>query len=163
MDRRQVEHVKAHRGNVIQPANAIEKSAMLGRVGGTRPRKHLVPTAEPRLLAVHQHAQLARVRGGAAAIRIPRHEFGKLGAAHHSCDRAVLRDRQQPELRSKAVQFSRVVYNGPAGGGLDQIRANQQVHRNILARIIFLQKIAAPTSGRHPPTPESCRGTAPAW
>ena len=61
MDRRQVEHVKAHPCDVGQAGLAIPERPVPAGVRTARPRKHLVPRAVARLLAIDDDFQLFRI------------------------------------------------------------------------------------------------------
>src|SRR5579862_3342236 len=65
MNRRQVQNVEAHGGDVRQPRFTIAKGSMPAGLRRARSRKHFVPCRESRPLAIHHDSQLHLV---------PRHE-----------------------------------------------------------------------------------------
>ena len=64
-------------GQVGQPRLHVAKGAMMTRLGGRRTRKHLVPAAESRPLAVRHQFQCRRDRE--TAVRMARHDGGSGG------------------------------------------------------------------------------------
>ena len=66
MDRRQVENVEAHAGDVRQPRLAIAERAVLARRNAARAREHFVPCAPRRPPASTSTTKVfpARLHGG---------------------------------------------------------------------------------------------------
>ena len=110
VDRRQVEDVEPHRRDVGQPRGRLVERRAARRVGARRPRKHLVPRAEPRALALDGDAEHAVEAGGPAAIRMRRHqplELLRQGQGHTlTRGRAGLLERGRP-VRQNPVDVAR--------------------------------------------------------
>src|SRR5688572_15197938 len=56
MNRRQIEHIEAHLGDIGQPGHAGAEAAVLAGYGCCRAREKLVPGREASALAVDDHA-----------------------------------------------------------------------------------------------------------
>jgi hypothetical protein len=144
MDRRHIQNVEAHLRDVIQPGDAVTEGAGFLRIARAGSRKHFVPRAEPRFLAVHAHRQLLFISSGRAPIRIPLHQRGQLGAASggHRC--AQIAGRELGQFRGEIRQASRVGSRRALRGVLREVCANAHVQRHILPRLVFFDEPANP-------------------
>ena len=70
MNRRQIQNVKAHRGDIGKQPLAVLKSPVRAGLGGARPRKHLIPSAAARFLAVDHHGEFLGISGFGVSIGI---------------------------------------------------------------------------------------------
>ena len=71
MDRRQVQHVEAHAGDVRQAGDHVAQRAVATRIGRGGAREQLVPGREPGPLAVHHDAQRGFHRRREPPVRVP--------------------------------------------------------------------------------------------
>jgi len=79
VDRRQIQHVEAQALHILESVSEIlERAVFSGR--SPRPRKHLIPRAEPGLLAIDPDRPRGIEPGLVAAIGIERHQFAEPGA-----------------------------------------------------------------------------------
>ena len=74
VDRRQVEDVEAHAGDVGQALLHVAEGAVPAGLGGRRAGEELVPGAEPGPLAVHPDAEHAVERRAGRAVGVPGHD-----------------------------------------------------------------------------------------
>jgi hypothetical protein len=77
VDRRHIEDVEAHAGDVGEPFLDVAESAVAPGLTG-RPGKKLVPGAEASAQGIHKHLKLARIRNSLTPIGITVHELHEL-------------------------------------------------------------------------------------
>src|SRR5688572_33335219 len=78
MDRRQVEHVESHPGDVGQPLLAVLERAVPARLRARRAGKHLVPRGIARPLALDHDRELLVVGRRGAPVGVARGERRRL-------------------------------------------------------------------------------------
>ena len=143
MDRRQVEHIEAHRGDIGQTQLAVLKGAMLAGDRRARARKHLIPCAEARFLPIDRHGQFLGVSAGEPSIGIFVHELRQLLVESPRDPMGkILPFRSQRSCPS--LELFRIRAAGPCASRLDQSRAREQFHRYVLTRLNPLHKILSP-------------------
>jgi len=86
MNRRQIQHIKSHFGNVRQPCLDIFQRPVHSWLRRARPREHFVPRTEASPLAIDGDLQLPLVLGREFAIRITLHERQQFGVLADLCD-----------------------------------------------------------------------------
>ena len=142
MDRRQVEHVEAHRRDVGQPRRGFVERRAARRIGAGRAREHLVPRAEPRALALDD-APSGRGRSasrgcgrGARAMRA-RQVFAQRGGdarrlvAARPPARGELRQRRLGRAASR-VDARRATSAAPSSSSLDDVLPGADLLRQLL-------------------------------
>ena len=158
MDRRQIDHIESHVGDVRQPRFGFAERAAARRIRRHGARKHLVPRAESRADGIDDAREHALVDGRGAAIR-PR--------VHQRAQRRILAPprRARPAARrcagcrrfraggDRRVCAVRTPFGEPwQGDGLDrtarlnQLRALEQLARDVLAGIGFRDQAFQPRS-----------------
>src|SRR5690606_32433366 len=125
VDRRQVEHVEAHRRDVGEARLAVLQRAVAALLEGARSREHLVPGAEARALAVDVYLELAGMAGGVPAVGMGRHQRGQLVGQRRL--RRLVTARLQ--LRGPRAQRLHAAAARPRRRLLDELGADQVVHR----------------------------------
>src|SRR6266478_2094477 len=145
MNRREIENVKSHLGNICKPFNAVAERTMFVWTNRARTGKHLVPRAVARLLAIYRDTELFVIRRRSARISISAHQGRQFGAPCNRCYRLAAYARKALQLRRGLGQFLQVASARSVRGGLDQPCSHSRSHRNILARFEFFDGIATPT------------------
>ena len=74
MDRREINHVEAHRLGIVQPPEAIPEGRTAVAASLRRPREKLIPRGEQRPLALGGHATEWTELRGQTPVRIRRHQ-----------------------------------------------------------------------------------------
>jgi len=145
VDRRKVEHVESHRGDVGKsPFHVTERAVAAGLAGGSR--KQLVPRAESRAHGIDQNLELTRVRDVFALIRISVNQLDELPGNYLRS-----RDRGGQQRLRVLLQGGRICTLCPACSGFDKLRANFQLRSDVLARRHALGELQAP--GQEPVDP----------
>ena len=143
MDRRQIEDIEAHRGDIGEESLDVRQRAVLAGPSGGGARKHLVPGREARALAVDLDGErrvvtLDELRVGAAprelAQRLALRQQGPLLAGAHRIG----------ERLGPLPQPARLRVGQPARVRQGQRRALSQVDVDVLPRLVFLRKSPSP-------------------
>ena len=142
VNRRKVEHIKAHRGDIGKPSLAILEGAMPACFRSTGTREHLVPGAETGPFTIYPDRQHPLVPGSKVFRRI---------ALHHASQ--VLREGESDPPRDIAAltQIAAPFFQTLRAGArhsfevfLDHAGSYEQVELNVLARGRLLLEIAPP-------------------
>src|SRR5437867_1636730 len=74
VDRREIEHVKAHGRHIRKARLTVLEGAVTSRLRSARAREHLVPGTKARTLWVYEHAELPVIGGGKPSVRVLGHQ-----------------------------------------------------------------------------------------
>ena len=142
MDGRQVEHVEAHRGDVVETRDDVAEGAVTPGLIGGAPWKHLVPAREARLLRVDEQRHRRGTRGE-AAIGVALDETlqlrieGERNAAGQSTAREVARE---------TLERARVVAVAALGRLAHELGADLEVDIRRRGRGVTFGEVAAPAA-----------------
>src|SRR5450759_5079355 len=140
VDRRQIEDVEAHGGDVIQAFLDVPERAVQARLRRAGAREQLVPRAEAGARAVHHHAQFFVVLRGIGPGGVTIHQRGQLW-------RERLLGAFVPTYAQgfgERLQPPGVVVGRQRRGRLDHRRADQQLDRYVLPGFDTFRQIALP-------------------
>src|ERR1041385_2124426 len=79
MDRREVQHIESHRGDIGQARFAIFERAMPAGLGAARTREHLIPGTEAGLLSIHHYREFSIIHRFEAPIGVLSHQDPTFG------------------------------------------------------------------------------------
>ena len=139
VNRRQIEHVEAERGDVGQEPGCLAERRAAPGIGASRPRKHLVPGAEAGAHPFDRDLQRAVVAGSEAPIRPPHH-----GAAQRlrQCPRHTHLDRLGRILqrRGRLLEQAAIGLDDPS----NDCGALEQLARDLLAGAELFRQLVPP-------------------
>ena len=144
VDRRQVEHVEAHLGDIGQPRLDVAERPVPARLGRRRAGEHLVPGAEPGPLALHHDrgasCRSAGRRGGRGSAPSARSGRGSSPARTRA---GWLSGPARNRARSRSQSASWPV--GPLGRLADELGPFQQLAGEVLlAGLVLLDQLLVP-------------------
>ena len=135
MNRRQVQHVESHRGDVRKPLGRGCERAVLP-TGPGRSGEHLVPGREPCTLPIDGDRQGPIELQREPAIRVAIHQRGKIAREQLAGLRLA---RYCPASKHLSPPAERLSIGGrwirPLDGLVDQLRCNQKLDRHVLLRV----------------------------
>ncbi len=148
MDRRQVEHVESHTGDVGQPFDALlERAVSVGRAR-RRAREELVPGREARALAVDGDPKVGLVHGLVRPVRVAAHERSELGVEREV--RALVERIVGSQRRRHLEQPRAVRLRGPPGGGFDERGPALERRGDVRGVLAALEVVAPGAEPVHP-------------
>ena len=149
VDRRQVENVESHPGDIRQPSlGVLERSGAVG-IGGARPGEHLVPGAEAGALALDHDPQGAVVGLAAAAVGVARHQMRQLGIERRVDPWGLVAvAADQLGTVAEAVGVGPL---GPSCGRADELGPLEQLARDVLSGLRLLGQLVMPRGERIDP------------
>ena len=73
MDRREIEHIKAHGRHIRKARLTVLEGAVPPGLRGARAREHLIPGTKTRPLWIHEHSKLPVIGDGKSSVRVLGH------------------------------------------------------------------------------------------
>src|SRR5438093_8619781 len=74
MDRREIEHIKAHSRHIRKACLTVLEGAVTPGLRSARAREHLIPGTEASALSIHHHGKLAVIGGSKSSVRVLGHQ-----------------------------------------------------------------------------------------
>ena len=121
MDRGKVQHVEAHPGDVGQALDAVAERAMHAGCRAARARKHLVPRAEARALAIDEQGKFDRKSRRETSVGVPHRDRAEFLVQREDPQRSHVVHR--PHLLRPPQQLLTIAAVRALRGGIDEIGA----------------------------------------
>src|SRR5438552_3202930 len=144
VDRREIEHIKAHSRHIRKARLTVLEGAVTPGLRSARAREHLIPGTKARTLWIHEHSKLLVIGDGQSSVRVLGHQASQfLSQSQFDCcsasGRLSLTQGFRPRLQLLCIRSC-----SPPACVFKQLGAYEQIEGHLLARLDLLGEPLTP-------------------